>query len=102
MIIQIENPLLSAIYQGMEKGKSKYDETVRIKFRKTILTLKNAENVVEIRKFKGLNFEALKGNLRGKYSVRVDRKYRIILRIEKDRVLVEDILIIEDLTNHYQ
>jgi proteic killer suppression protein len=48
-----------------------------------------------------LNFEALKGNLKGKYSVRVDIKYRIILRIEKDKILVEDILVVEDLTNHY-
>jgi proteic killer suppression protein len=63
--------------------------------------LQNAESITEIRKFRGLNFEALKGNLKGKYSVRVDIKYRIILRVEKDRILVEDILIIEDLTNHY-
>jgi proteic killer suppression protein len=101
MVVKIENSQLVAIYQGIEKGKSKYEESVKKRFRKTILMLQNAESITEIRKFRGLNFEALKGNLKGKYSVRVDIKYRIILRVEKDRILVEDILIIEDLTNHY-
>jgi proteic killer suppression protein len=101
MVVKIENSQLVAIYQGIEKGKSKYEESVKKRFRKTILMLQNAECITEIRKFRGLNFEALKGNLKGKYSVRVDIKYRIILRVEKDRILVEDILIIEDLTNHY-
>jgi proteic killer suppression protein len=101
MVVKIENSQLVAIFQGIEKGKSKYEESVKKRFRKTILMLQNAESITEIRKFRGLNFEALKGNLKGKYSVRVDIKYRIILRVEKDRILVEDILIIEDLTNHY-
>jgi proteic killer suppression protein len=101
MVVKIENSQLVAIYQGIEKGKSKYEESVKKRFRKTILMLQNAESITEIRKFRGLNFEALKGNLKGKYSVRVDIKYRIILRIEKDKILVEDILVVEDLTNHY-
>ncbi len=102
MIIKIENSQLSAVYQEIDKGKSKYSKVVKKKFRKTILILKHAESIAEIRTFKGLNFEALKGDLKGKYSVRVDIKYRIILRIEKDRILVDDILVIEDLTNHHQ
>ena len=102
MIIQIENKALSDIYQDIDKGKSKYSAEVKKTFRKTIKMLKNADNIAQIKKIRGLNFDALKGELKGKYSVRVDLKYRIILRVEKDKILVEDILVIEDLTNHYQ
>ena len=101
MIIKIENPDLLAIYQGVDRGKSKYEESVKKRFRKTILTLQHAESIAEIKKFRGLNFEALKGNLKGKYSVRVDIKYRIILRIEKEEIVVGAILVVENLTNHY-
>lgn len=102
MTIKIENQALAEIYQDIDKGKSKYSATVKKTFRKAIKMLKNADDIAQIRKIRGLNFEALKGDLKGKYSVRVDKKYRIILRIEKDKILVEDIVAIEDLTNHYQ
>ncbi len=65
--------------------------------------LQYAENIRELRRFKGLNFEALKGNRKGYYSVRVDKQYRLILRIGEDQpVVVDEILIIEDLSNHYE
>ena len=102
MTIKIEKRELYEIYQNLEKGKSKYSKEVKKAFVKTVKMLKNADNLAQIREFKGLNFEALKGDFKGKYSVRVDIKYRIILRKEKDKILIEDILIIEDLTNHYQ
>ena len=64
--------------------------------------LKYAESINEIRKFRGLNFENLKGDLSGYFSVRVDLQYRLILSVEKDTLLISDIIIVEDLTNHYR
>jgi plasmid maintenance system killer protein len=55
-----------------------------------------------LRKFRGLNFEALKGDYKGYYSVRVDLQYRLILSVEKNSIVVTDVLVIEDLTNHYR
>jgi proteic killer suppression protein len=102
MKIVIQNVELEKIYQESERGKSKYSSEVKKKFIKTIKMLMIADDLADIRKLKGLNFEALKGDLKGKHSVRVDIKYRIILRVEKDKILIEDILVIEDLTNHYR
>ncbi len=64
--------------------------------------LKNADSIKQLRTFRGLNFEALKGDFKGYYSVRVDLHYRLILSVEESLVVVADVLIIEDLTNHYQ
>ena len=103
MIIEFNNAYLQKIYEGRQvTGKPKYSQDVILKFKKTVLMLKNTESIKELRKFRGLNFEALKGDFKGYYSVRVDLQYRLILSVEKGSVVITDILIVEDLTNHYQ
>jgi proteic killer suppression protein len=101
MVLTFDNDYLEDLYSGKSvKGKPKFSENVIIKFKKTVNQLKNAEDSSELRSFGGLNFEALKGDRKGKYSVRVNNQYRLIFRIEKDLVVVEQI-VIEELSNHY-
>jgi proteic killer suppression protein len=103
MIVEFNNGYLQKIFEGKQvTGKPKYSQDVILKYKKTVLMLQNTESIVELRKFRGLNFEALKGNYKGYYSVRVDLQYRLILSVEKGSVVITDVLIIEDLTNHYQ
>jgi toxin HigB-1 len=103
MIVRFNNGYLQKLYEGREvPGKPKYTQSVILKFKKTVLMLQNAGSIRELRQFRGLNFEALKGDFKGYYSVRVDLYYRLILSVENDSVIVTDILIIEDLTKHYQ
>lgn len=103
MIITFNNAYLQRIFEGKPvKGKPKYGQDVILRYKKTVLILLNTESIKELRRFAGLNFEALKGDYKGFYSVRVNKQYRLILRVEKDLVVVSDILIIEDLTNHYK
>ena len=97
------NAYLQKIYESKQMaGKPKYCQDVILKFKKTVLMLRNTGSIKELRKFRGLNFEALKGDFKGYFSVRVDLQYRLILSVEKDSVVVTDVLIREDLTNHYQ
>jgi len=103
MIIQFNNAYLQKIFEGKQvTGKPKYSQDVILKFKKTVLMLQNTENIKELRKFRGLNFEALKGDYKGYYSVRVDLQYRLILSVEKNSIVVTDVLVIEDLTSHYR
>ena len=103
MIIQFNNAYLQKIFEGKQvTGKPKYSQDVIQKFKKTVLMLMNTRSIKELRKFRGLNFEALKGEFKGYFSVRVDLQYRLILSIENDFVVITDVLIIEDLTSHYQ
>lgn len=103
MIIQFNNAYLQKLFEGKQMtGKPKYSQDVILKYKKTVLTLQNTESIKELRKFRGMNFEAFKGKFKGYYSVRVDLHYRLILSVEKNSVVVIDVLIIEDLTNHYQ
>lgn len=103
MIIQFNNAYLQKLFEGKQvTGKPKYGQDVILKYKKTVLMLQNVESIAELRKFRGLNFEALKGDFKGFYSVRVDLQYRLILSIEKGSLVVTNVLTIEDLTNHYQ
>ena len=103
MIVEFKNAYLQKIFEGKQTaGKPRYSQDVILKFKKTVLMLQNTESIKELRKFRGLNFEALKGDYKGYYSVRVDLQYRLILSVEKNSVMITDVLIIEDLTNHYQ
>lgn len=104
MIIQFQNAYLEKLFQDKPvSGKPRYSNDVIIKFKKTILKLQAADSISELRSFKGLNFEALKGNLKGYYSVRVDQSYRIILTADKtEGIIITQILTVFDLNNHYQ
>ncbi|MBK6998187.1 MAG: type II toxin-antitoxin system RelE/ParE family toxin [Lewinellaceae bacterium] len=103
MVISFNDDYLELMYSGEElPGKPRFDDSVIKKFRKTILILEGIENVSKIHQFKGLNFEGLKGNLKGFYSVRVDKKYRLILSVQGEEFLKAEELIVEDLTNHYK
>jgi plasmid maintenance system killer protein len=103
MIVQFNNDYLERLFEGKKVvGKPKYSKEVITKFKKAILKLANASNINELRKIRSLNFESLKGNLKGYYSVRVDYHYRLILTVENDEIKLIDVLIVEDLTNHYQ
>jgi toxin HigB-1 len=104
MIIRFNNAYLQKLFEGKPLGKKpKYREDVILRFKKTVLMLQYAESIAQIRKIKGLNFETLKGDLKGYYSVRVNIQYRLILSVEENDLLtIADIIVIEDLTNHYQ
>jgi toxin HigB-1 len=104
MTVQFNNAYLEKLFQGKPvSGKPKYNSEVIRKLKKTILLLQNADNTNQLRSFRSLNFEMLKGDLKGFYSVRVDRGYRLILTVDKSgEVSIQEILTVHDLNNHYQ
>ena len=104
MIVQFKNAYLEKLFEGkVVSGKPRYSGEVITKFKKTVLKLKMADSIGEIKTQKGLNFEGLKGDLKGFYSVRVDYSYRLILTVDKDETIrIAEVLTIHDLTNHYQ
>lgn len=103
MIIKIPDDYLAALYQGKRlTGKPRFGHETVNGFIKTVNKLKNAESLKDIKAQRSLNFEGLKGKFKGKFSVRVDQKYRLILRIEKEEVVLVDVIVIEELSNHYQ
>lgn len=103
MIIKFENVYLENLYcDKSNKGKPKYSQNVILKFKRTVLTLEQVDNTTQLRQFRSLNFEALKGNKKGLYSVRVNKQYRLEFKIENDTITLSEIILIEDLSKHYE
>ena len=104
MLIRFNNQYLQRLFEGRPvQGKPMFSEDIIIKFKKTILKMQYASDTRELRKFKGLNFEALKGDMKGFFSVRVDIKYRLIFEIEREEIIdIKEVIIIEELSKHYE
>ena len=53
-------------------------------FRKKVGFLAEAESEADLRNYKALHLEKLRGGRTGQHSIRLNRKWRLILRIETD------------------
>jgi toxin HigB-1 len=101
MQVEFNDAYLEKLYQGKVKGKQRYNNDIVKRFRRVIDTLKNTANTHELSKFAGLNFEALKGDKKGLFSVRVSKEYRLEFYLEKDEIKIAEIVVVQDLSNHY-
>lgn len=102
MIIKFSNLYLEALTKDEAKGKPKYNDVIIKKLKKTLKILEHIPDTKSLWSLNGLGFEMLKGGRRGQCAVRVDYHYRLIFKIEQDVINIREILIIDELTNHYQ
>ena len=103
MKVIIEDDYLVLLYKnGRSSDKPKFNTEVESGFIKRVIQIENANNTNDLRAIKSLHFEKLSGNLASKYSIRVNKAFRIVFRIEKDgdnnRI---EIICIEELNNYY-
>ena len=80
-------------------GKQKIPIEVIKQYQKKVNILISITEIKELNNFRSLKFEALKGNRTGQYSIRLNRQYRLIFRIDKNGEL--EIIIIE-ISKHYE
>ena len=104
--IEFKDPKLLQLFEGVKVTDKnyRYPEELLNQFRKTIRKLQSGSNIGELKSFKSLNYEKLKGNLKGKCSARINKQYRLILEeiinpLNKDSV---EILAIEEISKHYE
>ena len=103
MILKFNNVYLENLAKDLKiPGKPKYDIEVVNKYKRTLKIIQAMPHTNGLRNLKSLHFEALKGELKGLYSIKVDYRYRLIFTIEKDLITVTEIIVVEDLNNHYQ
>lgn len=103
MKVIIENEYLAELYKnGKSKGKLKFNREIELGFIKRVVQMEQAENTNTLRLLKSLHFEKRSGDLDGKYSIRVNKAFRIIFRVEKDGNNIKlQVICIEELNNHY-
>lgn len=100
MQIIIEDDYLEwVIRNGKETGKPKFPREVISGFLRRIAQMKSAKDSNDLRAIKSLHFEKLSGTRKGRYSIRVNKGWRIIFRIDNNERI--EILAVEELSNHY-
>ncbi len=103
MEVIFKNSYLEKLYMGTKiTGKPLYNEDVIKSFRKKINFLIQASDLIELDTVNGLNFEALKGDRQGLYSIRINNKYRLEFSIEQNALALKDIILVEKISNHYK
>ncbi len=103
MKVIIEDEYLANLYKnGKSDGKPRFNADIELGFIKRIIQLEQSQNTNSLRTLKSLHFEKLSGNLIGKHSIRVNKAFRIVFRIEKDGNDVRlEVICVEELNNHY-
>ena len=67
-----------------ERDAYKYPPGLVDAFFEVMAIIQAAENENDLRAFKSLRFEKLKGNRAGQFSLRLNKQFRLIVQIMKD------------------
>lgn len=86
------------------KGKLPFSKDILKQYKKKVQILLSVESVDDIKQFRSLNFEALKGDRKGYNSIRLNRQYRLLFKIEKEGNgdLRIDIALLTEISKHYE
>jgi proteic killer suppression protein len=100
MKIKFIDEYLGVLAENKNTWKRKYPEEVEQAFKKRIFQIKQANGTQDLREIKSLHFEKLKEKrYLGKYSIRINKGYRLIFMITKEERL--EVMEIEEINNHY-
>lgn len=105
MIVTFEKVYLQELYDTGKTTDKKYrfQPEIILRYKNRIDIMIEAPDVKFFNKYNSLNFEALKGDKKGLYSIRVNDKYRIEFTIEEDEAEpITTICNIVELSNHYK
>ena len=82
------------------KGKHEFGKDIIKQFKKKVEILIGITNITQLRQFRSLNFEFLKGERKGECSIRLNDQYRLIFeRKNKDEI---EILLVNEISKHYE
>ncbi len=105
MNVTTDNEVLLELYttgKSNDKRYKKLSKSTISGFVKAVNLIKNAKRIEDLFRYKGLNYERLKGDLKDFESVRCDNKYRLMF---KSSALGNSIIITEvelfEITDHY-
>ncbi len=103
MLVEFENDELEELYVtplDAIRGKRKYPVEVIKQYKKKLAILIGIHSVEDLRPFKSLNFEYLKGDRKGQCSIRLNDQYRLIFVPTKDGSV--QVLLIKEISKHYE
>ena len=77
---------------GGLKGKQKFSKEVIKQYQAKVKILIATEMLKDLYSFRSLNFEALSGNRKGQFSIRLNKQYRLIIVKAEDEIMEIEII----------
>jgi plasmid maintenance system killer protein len=107
MKIRFKTPDLERFYftpANELKGKLPVQKDIIRQYQRKVRNLTFISSLEELKSFQCLNFEPLKGDLKGNYSIRLNKQYRLIFSIEKEvnGDYVIEVILISEISKHYE
>ena len=99
MRIRFEDDDLRRLHEEHDFVLPRLGPEVTRAFRKRVAYLEEAESEADLRHYKALHYEKLRGSRSGQRSIRLNRQWRLILRVEADAD--GRLLIVVEVVNHY-
>lgn len=84
MRLEFEDDDLRRLYEDVDFVTPKLGPDLVKAYRKKMGFLASAESELDLRAYKALHFEKLAGARSGQHSIRLNRQWRLILRLETD------------------
>lgn len=82
------------------KGKHEFGKDIIKQYKKKIEILIGITNSTQLKQFRSLNFEFLKGERKGECSIRLNDQYRLVFeQRSKDEI---EIVLINEISKHYE
>ncbi len=103
MIVEFKTDYLAYLYQtplSEIRGKSEFGREIITQYKKKIEILIGITNLSQLKQFRGLNFEYLKGNRKGECSIRLNDQYRLIFEMKEEGKI--EIILVNEISKHYE
>ncbi len=86
------------------KGKLPVQKDIIKQFKRKVQILMNIKVLEELKQFQSLNFEALKGDRKNEYSIRLNLQYRLIFSVikEENGTFKIEAILIQEISKHYE
>ena len=102
MQVIFDNKKLVKLYETGECSKYRISKQILEKFFMRIEQLEAAVDIYDLWKTPSLNFEKMKGK-KNRYSVRIDRGYRLEFEIRRDNTeKTKGTVILKEISKHYK
>lgn len=98
MVIKFGNTHLEALTKGEPvQGEGQLDKQAIFMLKKTLRILQRMPDADSLKVLDSLQFEDLNGDMKDLYAVRVDSNSKLVFAIERDRMIVNDVIIVKEL-----
>lgn len=84
MRLQFDDDELRRLYEEPGFVIKRFGSDVTKAFRKKVGFLAAAESELDLRNYRALHYEKLRGDRVGQHSIRLNQQWRLILRVEAD------------------